>query len=249
VTISLSERGVRGVLLDIEGTTTPLSFVHDVLFPYARTQLRAHLRKIEKTSDGQRIERLLREEHAADVARGDAPPPLDEAPRPVARESLAVYVEWLMDRDRKSTGLKQLQGESWRLGYGEGKLRGAVFPDVPSALERWRGARLDVAIYSSGSVLAQKLLFSSTPYGDLVRFIGHFFDTLVGQKRETGSYEAIARAMDLPRASILFLSDVPEELHAAHAAGMLAVLSVRPGNAVTEAAGFPSVRSFDEIQP
>src|SRR5262249_24778172 len=143
----------------------------------------------------------------------------------------ARYLEWLMDRDRKSPGLKRLQGDIWRAGYRDGTLKGEVFPDVPAALKRWKAAGLVVAIYSSGSVAAQKMLFGTTADGDLTSLLAGFFDTAVGPKMATDSYCRIASMMGLETARILFLSDAPAELEAARVAGCQTLLTVRPGNA------------------
>ena len=137
MTVALGQLGVRGVVLDIEGTTTPISFVYDVLFPYARTHLRSFLETHGPSGLLAEVDAQLREEHAADVARGDSPPPL---PADMSRGNavdLEPYVRWLMDRDRKSTGLKLLQGMIWQRGFADGTLRGELFPDVAPALERF----------------------------------------------------------------------------------------------------------------
>ena len=243
MTVALGTLGVRGVVLDVEGTTTPISFVYDVLFPYARTHLREFLETHDPSGLLGEVTRQLREEHAADVARGDAPPPLPADLSSGNATDLEPYVLWLMDRDRKSPGLKQLQGMIWQRGFSDGTLRGELFPDVAAALERWRTSSIDVAIYSSGSVLAQRLLFSTTRYGDLTQFIAKYFDTSVGAKRESESYARIAGMMALRPGSILFVSDVIAELEAARESEMQVVHCVRD-------AGAPSadvVRSFDEI--
>src|SRR5262245_25479766 len=134
--LSMTELGVRAVLLDIEGTTTPISFVHEVLFPYARARLKDYLESREPTPEIAEVLRRLTEEHAQDHARGERPP---AAP--------LAYAEWLMDRDRKSPALKLLQGLIWEGGYQAGELHGVVFPDVPGAMRRWREVGLQVAIY------------------------------------------------------------------------------------------------------
>ena len=233
MTFSLSEHGVRGVVLDIEGTTTPISFVHDVLFSYARAHLREFLNREGVAGHAQAAVRVLEDERAADHVDGD----------------LATYVEWSMDRDRKSPGLKVLQGLIWAHGYGDGTLRGDVFPDVPPSLERWRAAGLELAIYSSGSVQAQLLLFGTTPFGDLTPRFAHFFDTAVGPKRARESYQRIVREMKLAANQLLFVSDIPEELGAARAAGIQTLLCIRPGNAPQANHDGQAIRSFDEIVP
>ena len=235
--------GVKSVLLDIEGTTTPISFVHDVLFSYARARVRQFLASNFDSDEVGADVALLREEQALDVREGRNPPPLDDA----EVESIAKYVEWLIARDSKSTGLKSLQGKIWREGYLTGNLKARVFADVRPALERWRAKGLNVSIFSSGSVLAQQLLFAHTEAGDLTTLIGNYFDTNVGKKGEADSYRRIAAALRLRADEILFISDVVAELNAASEAGMKTLLSIRPGNPVQAAAQHPQIQSFDEI--
>jgi enolase-phosphatase E1 len=172
----------------------------------------------------------LREEHAADIEQGVAPPPLIDEPREVQLESFTRYVHWLIDQDRKSTGLKSLQGKIWKQGYLDGSLRAPLFADVLPALERWQSAGMKVAIFSSGSVLAQQLLFAHTEAGDVTRFIDAHFDTTTGSKTASDSYQEIAAALRLPILEVLFISDVVKELDAAREAGMQTLLCVRPGN-------------------
>jgi len=223
---------VRGILLDIEGTTTPIAFVHEVLFSYARAHARDFL---IKDSDEVRADvALLREEHAADKRNNLQPP-----------ESIPDYIDWLIDRDRKSTALKSLQGKIWRQGYLDGSLKSQVFADVAPAFERWRRAGLKIGIFSSGSVLAQQLLFAHTDAGDLTGFIDDYFDTNVGKKGDAESYRKIAAAMDLEPSEILFISDVVAELEAAQESGMRTLLSIRPGNSPQE---WPQMTiSFDSV--
>jgi enolase-phosphatase E1 len=239
--------GVRGVVLDIEGTTTPISFVYDVLFPYARTHVREFLTSHGPTGLLAEVAAQLREEHAADVARGDSPPPLPADVTSGNAVDLEPYVLWLMDRDRKSSGLKLLQGMIWQRGFADGTLRGELFPDVAPALERWRSSSIDVAIYSSGSVLAQRLIFGHTPAGDLTPRISQFFDATIGPKREADSYRSIASELHHRPGELLFLSDVHAELSAARAAGFQAMLCVRPGNPEAAREDETTVESFDDI--
>ena len=241
MTISLRERGVRGVVLDIEGTTTPISFVTETLFPYADEHLPSYLASHAGEAELREAVRLLKQEWEDDVARGTNPPPRASA------QWVTGYARWLMRQDRKSPGLKLLQGLIWKDGYADGTLRGSVYPDVPPALSRWRAAGMAIAIYSSGSVLAQRLLFSTTAYGDLTRFIGQYFDTGVGAKREAASYEQIAAAMALPPAELMFVSDVIAELEAARDAGMHVAHCIREGVYHAGTSGTDAVRSFDAI--
>lgn len=247
MTVALGTLGVRGVVLDIEGTTTPIAFVYDVLFPYARRNLRDFLSTHGPTGLLGEVETQLREEHAADVARGDAPPPLPTDVTSGNAVDLEPYLLWLMDRDRKSPGLKLLQGLVWQRGFADGTLRGELFPDVAPALARWRSESIDVAIYSSGSVLAQRLIFGHTPDGDLTSSISQFFDATIGPKRSADSYRAIASELRHSPDELLFLSDVHAELSAARAAGFHAMLCVRPGNPEPAREDEISVGSFDDI--
>ena len=247
MTISLRALGVAAVVLDIEGTTTPVSFVYDVLFPYARSHLRAHIAEHQDTPELAEVVGLLHEEWIRDRP-DELAPGARKAPDESA-DALADYLEWLMDQDRKSPGLKLLQGHIWQGGYDDGTLRGEVFGDVPPALERWKNAGIELAIYSSGSALAQRLLFGRSTAGDLAPYFAHFFDTTVGGKRDRASYQRIVDAMGHPAHEVLFISDLAEELDAARGAGMQLALCIRPGNRPQSYDGAITVRSFDEIAP
>jgi enolase-phosphatase E1 len=240
--------GVSGVVLDIEGTTTPLSFVHDVLFPYARAHLREFLDAHLDRPSLEEATRLLRAEWGEDACAGHEPPALRDGTLGARRESLARYAEWLMDRDRKSPGLKLLQGLIWQEGYEAGTLHGEVFPDVPPAFDRWHAKGLAIAIYSSGSVLAQQLIFRTTRFGDLTAHIASYFDTAVGAKREAESYRRIATAMGAQPGTLLFVSDVVAELNAARASNLRTLLCIRPGNPPEMPGEHASIRSFDELE-
>jgi enolase-phosphatase E1 len=241
--------GILAVLLDIEGTTTPITFVSDVLFPYARRHLRMHLERHANDPEYERLFGRLRAEHASDRSGAEKPPPWVDAPREERLASAAGYTEWLMDRDRKSTALKELQGRIWEEGYRRGELVGEVFPDVPRALERWSSRQVQVAIFSSGSILAQQLLFRHSSAGDLTRFLSAYFDTTTGPKSDSASFQRIAAAMAVPPAAVVFASDVVRELDAARDAGMRTRLAVRPGNAplLPGVYGHRLIQSFDEL--
>jgi len=239
--------GIRAILLDIEGTTTPIVFVFDVLFPYARRHLRRHLEQHAASPEYDALFGRLRDEHASDRSAGEPVPPWTDAPPPARLASVASYSEWLMDRDRKSPALKALQGKIWEEGYVRGELVGDVFADVPGALERWRAQQRQIGIFSSGSVLAQQLLFRHSSAGDLSRFLQWYFDTGVGTKTDSESYRRIADAMTIPAGAVLFVSDVISELDAARGAGMHTTLSVRPGNKPPPEHGHPVVRTFDAL--
>ena len=234
--------GVRGILLDIEGTTTPIAFVHDVLFSYARDHAHQFLIANIRSDEVRKDMSTLYEEHALDVVNDNNPPALTEE-----IDSLTAYIDWLIEYDRKSTGLKSLQGKIWRQGYDEGTLKSQVFADVVPALERWHEAGLNVSIFSSGSVLAQQLLFAHTEAGDLTRFVNNYFDTNTGKKSDAESYRKIAAALNLQPREIVFISDVVSELDAAKEAVMRTLLSIRPGNALQPATNHKAIKSFDEI--
>jgi enolase-phosphatase E1 len=218
------------LLLDIEGTTTPIDFVYEVLFPYARARAKDFLARHLSDEAVQKDLAALQEENRADVSRGLDAPRLSARPDESQLESIVAYVHWLMRQDRKSTPLKSLQGKIWEEGYQRSELHSVIFPDVPRAFDDWHKNNKDICIYSSGSRLAQQLLFRHTEAGDLTGLIRDYFDTNIGAKAEPESYNLIARALALRPSEVLFISDVTAELRAAREAGMQALLSVRPGN-------------------
>ena len=237
--------GAHAILLDIEGTTTPIEFVHHVLFRYARARVRDFLQS-RASDEGVRADiALLRREHAAELPGPADLPSWDSAEE---LKSTEAFVYWLMDRDRKSTGLKSLQGKIWEAGYRAGDLKGKgeVYADVRPALARWHDAGKRIAIFSSGSVQAQRNLFANTTAGDLSPFLSGYFDTTTGPKRELHSYQRIAAALGCRPEEVLFVSDVSAELDAARAAGMRTALCVR--GAEPEAAnGHPVIHTFAEL--
>jgi len=239
-------RPVRAILLDIEGTTTPIDFVFKVLFPYARSQTERFLERYGSSPDVLEDLHGLRHEHLRDTRQGSSPPVLKDPHEPA---SFVAYVDWLIERDRKSTPLKSLQGKIWAEGYANGDLCSQVFDDVPPALKRWQGQNRIIAIFSSGSVLAQKLLFSHTTAGDLTGFLSAYFDTAVGTKSDPASYEKIAKMLERSPAEIVFISDVVSELDGAEAAGLRAVLCKRPGNHPQPENAHNVIRTLNELFP
>jgi len=239
------------ILLDIEGTTTPIDFVYQTLFPFARTHVKDYLARHWNSADVQQDIAELRTEQADDLRQGHAPPIIYEGHEGVDElqlRSVVAYVHWLMDRDRKSTPLKSLQGKIWEEGYRAGELLSQVFEDVPAAMNRWHQQGRRICIYSSGSVLAQKLLFSHTAAGDLTPLINGYFDTTIGAKKEAASYRRIAAHFQLLPEEITFVSDVTAELDAARSAGMQGVLSVRPGNhPQPPSAAYKIIHTFAEL--
>ncbi len=218
---------IAAVLTDIEGTTTRIAFVKDVLFPYARNRMAAFL-----------------------AAHGDAPEvaaELAEVRRIAPGQSeLDALLHWI-DTDAKITPLKTLQGLIWNEGYADGSLQGDVYGDVAPCLRAWSNAGLRLAVFSSGSVAAQKLIFGHSVAGDLTGLFSGFFDTRVGGKREPDSYGRLAIAMGLPTAEVLFLSDVEAELDAAAAAGMRTCQLVRPEDGTVASDRHAAVPDFRAV--
>ncbi|MFY9532313.1 MAG: acireductone synthase [Candidatus Acidiferrales bacterium] len=249
MTVALDESQVRALLLDIEGTTTPIDFVTRTLYPYARQRLEQFLQRSPREPSVSEAIDGLRKQPELDAAE-KREPPLWKEDSPEAKISSAIaYARWLMDRDSKCTALKSLQGKIWREGYEKGELRGEVFPDVPAAFARWSQQGKRVSIFSSGSVLAQKLLFATTTAGDLSQFIQAYFDTTTGVKTDPQSYLRIAGALALTAREILFISDVVKELDAAIQAGMQTALCVRTQFFEESGKKHGVIRSFEEVFP
>lgn len=231
-------------MLDIEGTTSSISFVYDVMFPFARRELARYLAESWGSVDLRRACDMMAQDQGFDWLDDWCPGATDEQRQATVREEALR----LMDEDAKTTGLKQLQGLIWRAGFETGELRAQVYDDVPAALRAWNTAGYDVRIYSSGSIAAQKLFFRHTLAGDLLPLLRGHYDTTTGSKKEAESYRAIAADFGLPGAEILFLSDVIEELEAAREAGFATALCLRPGNAVVEdRKGHAAIESFAQI--
>ena len=226
-------------LLDVEGTIAPLSLVYEQLFPYAR----AHFERYLQANAGEPgVVSDLRALVEESVAETDAAAP--KFTNPEYWDEAIPYLSWLMDRDRKSTALKSLQGRIWKGGFECDELQGTLFEDVPPALERWSTAA-HVAIYSSGSVAAQLLLFRHSNFGDLTPLISGYFDTRTGPKTAKESYESIANAMDCDPREIMFFSDAVRELDPAREAGCHTRLVMREGNApVEDSHGHRKIKTF-----
>ncbi|KAJ2452291.1 enolase-phosphatase E1 [Coemansia sp. RSA 2336] len=230
------------ILLDIEGTTTPISFVHDTLFPYVLSTLHefleSHWTDPELQPHIQALRRQALEDH-------DAPQISDDPAK--TRESLIANVQWQMKLDRKTGALKGLQGYMWRFGYQSGKLRGVMFADAVEAIKKWTGEGKQVYIYSSGSVEAQKLIFGYSDHGNLLQYISGHYDTKVGAKTSSDSYGKIAEDIQAKPENILFISDNIREIEAADKAGMQVVVSVRPGNAPLPSHSFAESSNFTTL--
>jgi enolase-phosphatase E1 len=221
---------INTIVTDIEGTTSSLSFVKEVLFPYSR----AHMAEFVRHHAQQPAVR-----HELDEVRRLGGKDLTDA------EVIEQLLSWISE-DRKLTPLKSLQGMIWEDGYKKGDFKGHMYEDAVRHLKKWKQAGIRLYVFSSGSVQAQKLLFAHTAYGDLTPLFSGYFDTNIGNKREADSYRKIAAAIGNAPDDILFLSDIREELDAAHAAGMQAIWLVRDG-AIEPRAAHRQVRDFDEI--
>ena len=220
---------IRAILTDIEGTTSSISFVKDVLFPYAREHISAYVR-----------------EHREDPAVREALAQIDTelGCELDVEQAIAQLIEWI-DADRKITPLKALQGLVWEAGYAKGDFHGHMYPDAVARLRAWHAAGLPLYVYSSGSVYAQKLLFGHTEYGDLTPLFSGYFDTRSGAKTEAESYRNIQAEIGIPAKQILFLSDIPAELDAAREAGLRTCQLVR--DETVAPSDHPSAVDFDRI--
>jgi enolase-phosphatase E1 len=229
---------IKAIITDIEGTTTSLSFVKDILFPYARANMADYVRRHE---DDPQVKQLL-----ADVRRESGLNPRPGSNRGGETGQLIDQLIRWMDGDKKITPLKSLQGLIWKEGYERGAFHGHLYPDAAENLKDWRACGLELYVYSSGSVQAQKLLFAHTDYGDLTPLFSGYFDTHTGGKKEQESYRKIAEEIGYPGDRLLFLSDIKEELDAARASGLQTIWLTREGSSGPRAEHL-QVKSFDEI--
>jgi enolase-phosphatase E1 len=224
--------GVQWILTDIEGTTTEVSFVYDILFPYFRSHM-DEWKTVESDQMNQVLEQtrvLVLEEQSINLLN---------------REAIFDQLRQWSIEDRKVTPLKTFQGMVWEQGFKSGAIKGHMYPDVKPALERWAKMGMKLAIFSSGSIAAQKQLFGFSTEGDLTPYFSAYFDTTTGMKRDEQTYHLIVQQLHASANSVLFLSDIPQELEAANAAGMRTLQLVRPG---TQANWSSCVADFSEIQ-
>lgn len=221
---------IKAIVTDIEGTTSSILFVKDVLFPYARANLADYVRCHEHDPQ---VKPLLE-----DVCK--------EAGSELSTEQVIIQLIQWIDEDRKATPLKSLQGLIWEAGYRQGDFKGHLYADAAAKLKAWKAEGLDLYVYSSGSVYAQKLLFEHTEYGDLTPLFSGYFDTHIGSKREKQSYDNIAGQLSIPANQLLFLSDIKEELDAAKAAGFETIWLTRD-SAPDPQAEHRQVNNFNQI--
>ncbi len=258
-TIPILPRDCKTLLLDIEGCTTAISFVHDVLFPFAKQHVGQYLTEDLKGEEEacqtildaliQDVEKLEEEDHPSRVELKEKKAVLDEASTSTS-DKVVAYVEALMNHDVKATGLKGLQGKIWKAGYASGELKGHIYDDFKPLLDWCKAQGISVSIYSSGSIGAQKLLFGHSTAGDLCDYFTSHFDTTSGGKKEAASYGKIAKDLGVPVEEICFVSDAEAELVAAKEAGIgFPVMSIRAGNKpLTDVGrGFPIVHSLLQI--
>ena len=224
--------GIQWILTDIEGTTTEVSFVYDILFPY----FRAHMDQW-KTVDSAPMNDVLEQTRLLVLE--------EQSINLSSKEALFDQLRQWSIEDRKVTPLKTFQGMVWEQGFKSGAIKGHMYPDVKPALERWTAMGMKLAIFSSGSIAAQKQLFGFSTEGDLTPYFSAYFDTTTGMKRDEQTYQLIVQQVNAPANSVLFLSDIHQELEAAHAAGLRTLQLVRPG---TQANWSWCVADFSEIQ-
>lgn len=231
------------VLLDIEGTTSSIDFVHEVMFPFARKRVpdfvTSNWGTEELTDCLKLIANDLGESSVESWLTGDA----------VTNQQTAIEaIVGMIDNDVKATGLKQLQGIIWKSGFHSGEMVAHLYDDTAPALRVWKEAGLDLRIYSSGSIAAQKLFFGHSVAGDLLSLFSAHYDTTTGPKKEASSYREIVTDIGVGADRIVFVSDVPAELDAAAEAGLQTVLSIRPGNApVEDPSKYQGIESFQEL--
>jgi len=246
-TIPLVPRDSKILLLDIEGTTTSISFVKDVLFPYVLNNLDVYLKDLAYNEMIDYNKAL-----AKDVQALDPNHPARKQVESYSSEErvVSVYVKALMAHDVKATGLKSFQGKMWKAGYASGELVGHLYSDFIPMLKWCKDNNVKVCIYSSGSIAAQKLLFGHTSEGDITSYFSGHFDTTSGSKRESTSYATIANSLGVKPKDVIFVTDFEAEIHAANEAGMKAVVAARPGNAPLSSdtkSTFPVVRSLLQL--
>lgn len=222
---------IEAIVLDIEGTTCPVNFVSQTLFPFARRRLTQTIcAQNRKASVSAAIQEAISEWKKDTDPTSQALLLQATSQNSPTEEEVVRYFEHLIDCDRKSTALKELQGIIWEQGYASGELQSPLYPDVIPALDTWKQQGLTLAVYSSGSVKAQQLLYSHTTNGDITDRFSQWFDTRTGPKLKEDSYNTISKIIGIKTTSILFISDHPGECDAAHASGMETRFCLREGN-------------------
>ncbi|NPA52820.1 MAG: acireductone synthase [Aquificae bacterium] len=225
---------IKAILIDIEGTTSPISFVKEVLFPYSKQKLQTYLKENLDKKHVQTIIQSIKEEIGRDLS---------------IAEIVNILKDWI-DKDQKITPLKELQGLIWEEGFKTGTLKAPIYKDAYEKMKEWKQKGYKLYIYSSGSTKAQKLFFSHTEYGDILSLFDGHFDTKIGNKKDPNSYKKISKEIGLKPEEILFLSDNPQEIEASAKAGMKAIRIVRKNDATwLEDFAYPQTNSFKHINP
>ncbi len=243
------EAQVRVLLLDIEGTTTPIDFVSKTLFPYASRQLESFLRENSGNPEVYSLMEELHGECVLEQRNGVEVPEWRDGSSEERLHSCIACGQWLIARDSKVTPLKSLEGKIWRRGYESGELKGEVYADVPGAFERWRRQKRTICIYSSGSALAQRMLFQSTTFGDLTPHISLYFDTRVGAKADADSYRRIVSSFACRPEQFLFITDAVKEVEAARSAGMHVLRCERNAQPISPPVPGAVIEDFNSVFP
>ena len=239
---------VRHLLLDIEGTTCPASFVSEILFPFARESLPRFITDNHEESKVREILNAAQREWDEDNSAASHELRKEQASnKNEAYTGLIEYLLHLIKIDRKSTALKDLQGMIWLMGYQQGELKAELFPETAECIQHWTREKLLISSYSSGSIQAQKLLYKNTNFGDLSEAINQWFDTHTGNKQHSLSYTKISQKLKASTSEILFVSDNPNECDAAKDAGMRTLFSLRSGNPDQNPHGHTIIRSLKEV--
>ena len=231
-------------LFDIEGTTTPISFVHETLFPYSKDKIGDFI--LNGKLDPKIVKELI-EENRKDISEGFFSAPILGSDYIVNLQVLVSYLQYLIRVDRKSKPLKEIQGNIWKIGYDKGELKSILFSDVPDFFSRLEERKIKIAIYSSGSVEAQKYIFKHSNFGDISKYISSYFDINVGSKRESESYIEIARQLGCNPNRVLFFTDVKEEADACSHAGSSVYVVNRPGNHRQPTHIYPILQDFTSL--
>ncbi len=236
------------LLLDIEGTTCPVSFVSEVLFPFAKQELSDYIKQHWDKYPNNKPIQAAKKEWLDDKSPGS-----NQIKQQVSKaeikeiDGLIQYLRYLISIDKKSTALKDLQGKIWENGYTNGELKSQLFPETAECLRKWREQGLTLSVYSSGSIQAQKLLYKHSPAGDLEKLFSHWFDTHTGPKKSTGSYTTIAEHLNSSPNKIWFVSDNGAECDSARSAGMQTLFSLRDGNPDRDPRDHTVVQSLREV--
>ena len=236
------------LLLDIEGTTCPVTFVSEILFPFAERELSHYVREHERDSSKNRSIQDARREWERDQS-----PESERLKKQVSErhinevQGLIQYLKHLISIDRKSTALKDLQGQIWEQGYRKGELKSELFPEAAECLRQWHQQKITLSVYSSGSVHAQKLLYKHSSSGNLEALFNHWFDTHTGSKKSSKSYAIIAKELKSSPKNIWFVSDNGEECNAAREAGMNTLFSLRDSNPDREPRDHQVIQSLHEV--